>query len=360
MWLHIPTTFYPCTQAVEASTLDSKWLYQQLEQSVTWRETSHRSAYWLKQSKKDAWMTRLFGQIPQPSMAGPGVKKWIGSLADSRVSPGRLRGIAQAKKMKGGSGMTSAASFAAFSPGDCSWKTFQGSLLGTGLTTYSETFPKWGTMQNGEALRQQTLEQITEGNAYSSWRTAAASDGEGGVKKMIEGSNSKYKLRDHSVEMMLQWMTPNTLDGIPARPLPAIKKQFQTTRKGRSAPANLREQVLPQMHPSAWAKENTAKKVLEEDARQQKQLNFQFFPQGQALARGNKYSALTQITRPQWKKLRLNPTFGEWLMGWPAGHTELTGSEYSGMESYLYRHLTHLNSLWNRQKKRTHEINVRP
>ncbi len=360
MWLHIPKTYYPCTQAEAASTLDSKWLYQQLEQSVTLRETSHQSQYWRKQSNKGTWMTRLFGQIPEPSTANAGVEKWIGSLADSHASHGRLRGVAQAKKMKGGSGMTSAASFAAFDPGASSWKTFQVSLLDMELIPYSETFPKWGTMLSGEASRPQAWAQITEGSVSSSWRTAAASDGEGGVKKMTEGSNSKYKLRDHSVEMMIQWMTPNTLDGIAARSIKAIKKQFQTTRKGRNTPANLREQVLPQMHPSAWAKKKTVKNPLAEDAALQRQLNFQFFPQDQAPARGNKYSVLTRITRPQWKKLRLNPMFVEWLMGWPRGYTDLTGLEYSETGSYLRRQLTHLGCLLNKQKKRTHEINVRP
>lgn len=40
-------------------------------------------------------------------------------------------------------------SFARYSPGTRTWKTHQYSLLG-GLVEYSETWPRWGTMRNGE------------------------------------------------------------------------------------------------------------------------------------------------------------------------------------------------------------------
>lgn len=49
------------------------------------------------------------------------------------------------------------------------------------------------------------------------------------------------------------WGTPNTMDGIGDRSLEAMERQFQTTRKGRTAPANLREQVNPAMWPTATA-----------------------------------------------------------------------------------------------------------
>ncbi len=44
------------------------------------------------------------------------------------------------------------------------------------------------------------------------------------------------------------WATPNTMDHLPLRSEEALKRQFSTTRKGRTKPANLREQV----HPECW------------------------------------------------------------------------------------------------------------
>lgn len=44
------------------------------------------------------------------------------------------------------------------------------------------------------------------------------------------------------------WATPNTLDHLPLRSKEALIRQFSTTRKGRTKPANLREQI----HPECW------------------------------------------------------------------------------------------------------------
>lgn len=45
------------------------------------------------------------------------------------------------------------------------------------------------------------------------------------------------------------WATPNTMDGMGLRSTEALKRQFMTSRKGRTKPANLRDQVHPQCYP---------------------------------------------------------------------------------------------------------------
>lgn len=52
------------------------------------------------------------------------------------------------------------------------------------------------------------------------------------------------------------WATPNTMDGMPPRSKEAMERQFNTTRKGRTAPANLREQVVPAMWPTVTTQDN--------------------------------------------------------------------------------------------------------
>ena len=49
-------------------------------------------------------------------------------------------------------------SFTKYSQDSCSWKTHQCSLLGD-LDEFSETWPRWGLMRNGECWEQQTLAQ---------------------------------------------------------------------------------------------------------------------------------------------------------------------------------------------------------
>ena len=53
-------------------------------------------------------------------------------------------------------------SFTRYSQDSCSWKTHQCSLLGD-LEEFSETWPQWGLMRNGECWEQQTLERTIRG-----------------------------------------------------------------------------------------------------------------------------------------------------------------------------------------------------
>jgi len=57
-----------------------------------------------------------------------------------------------------GCGRTWRGSLARYDPGSCSWRTAQCSLHGD-LALFSETWPRWGTMRNGESSKQQTWEQ---------------------------------------------------------------------------------------------------------------------------------------------------------------------------------------------------------
>lgn len=45
------------------------------------------------------------------------------------------------------------------------------------------------------------------------------------------------------------WPTTNTFDHLPPRPWEALKKQFETARKGRTKPANLREAIHKECYP---------------------------------------------------------------------------------------------------------------
>ena len=66
-------------------------------------------------------------------------------------------------------------SLARYNPGSRSWRTAQCSLLG-GLTEYSATFPRWGTMQSGELWERTTPVLRIEGNESGLWRTPTFHD----------------------------------------------------------------------------------------------------------------------------------------------------------------------------------------
>ena len=63
-------------------------------------------------------------------------------------------------------------SFASYDPGTSSWRTSQRSLLG-GSETFSEAWPRAGTMRSGIASRRSPLAPLTDVIASSSWGTAS-------------------------------------------------------------------------------------------------------------------------------------------------------------------------------------------
>jgi DNA (cytosine-5)-methyltransferase 1 len=98
-------------------------------------------------------------------------------------------------------------SFAKWDQSTSLWRTHQCSFLGD-LEPFSETFPQWGLMRNGELWEQKTLVQTTKGT-------------ESGL-----------------------WLTPTVMDGLPARNPEALERQYQNNRKGRTTHSTLREQVV--------------------------------------------------------------------------------------------------------------------
>jgi hypothetical protein len=67
-------------------------------------------------------------------------------------------------------------SFAKWHPATSSWKTRQCSLL-EGLDEFSETWPRWGSMQDGECCPLPTPERHTNGNEFGLLPTICASEG---------------------------------------------------------------------------------------------------------------------------------------------------------------------------------------
>ena len=121
------------------------------------------------------------------------------------------------------------------------------------------------------------------------------------------------------------WATPNTMDYMALRSDEALLRQATTTRKGRSFPANLREQVDPrsqeiyathQIPQAAWATPNTR--------------DWKDTP-GQTTDRENGRKRFDQVPRQafgmttDWHTVetestdrsQLNPRFSLWLMGYP-------------------------------------------
>lgn len=182
------------------------------------------------------------------------------------------------------------ASFTKYNPDLRLWKTHQCSLLGD-LEPFLETWPQWGLMRNGECWEQQTLAQITKGTEFGLWATPAASDGQ-------RGGTITDKMTGQSLPQMVntpaKWPSPNARDW----------KDSGASQGNRKSP-NLGTQVHWPTPRAADHKGATSADAM-----------------SKAAARGFNPN-LPELTAAISGGGQLNPTWVEWLMGWPLGWTDL-------------------------------------
>ena len=168
------------------------------------------------------------------------------------------------------------------------------------------------------------------------------------------GPNQRDSSGRPGLQMAAQlWATPNTMDGLPPRSKESLLRQATTTRKGRTRPANLREQVDPEtvaLWPTPRASDykgcgpvgsSSAEHFLEKgylsgavlyataNARDWKNATAKEWDNPKNTRNLNrqiaKLSEGEQSTEA--RNGQLNPTWVEWLMGFPLGWTDLSASE---------------------------------
>jgi hypothetical protein len=175
------------------------------------------------------------------------------------------------------------ASFTKYNPDSHSWKTHQYSLL-EDLEPFLETWPQWGLMRNGECWEQQTLAQITKGTESGLLPTPT-----------MQGLNGGSNSRKSSIAKGT-WPTPRSCSAMAATISP--EAAWNEKRK-----ANLETIVGQRMWPSPKTRDWKDGKTEGTSNRQSPDLGKVV---GQSKTTGS-----------------LNPTWVEWLMGWPLGWTDL-------------------------------------
>jgi hypothetical protein len=166
------------------------------------------------------------------------------------------------------------ASFVKFDHDTHSWKTHQCLLLGD-LEPFSETWPQWGLMRNGECWEQRMLEQTIRGTEYGLSPNGVDSFHTPNTTGLDGGSNSRKALKKR-----LMFPTPVKSEGNGSA-------AFKLTDAVEASMGK----TMPKMqkNPHKW-----------EQFKNQKTPTLEFQVGGQ-----------------------LNPTWVEWLMGWPLGWTDL-------------------------------------
>ena len=168
-------------------------------------------------------------------------------------------------------------SFAKYDPNSSLWRTHQCSLLG-GLDEFSETWPQWGLMRDGECWEQRMLEQTIRGTGYGLSPNGVDSFHTPNTTGLDGGSNSRKALKKRQ---MYPTPTVGCVEG---------GEQSNRVEKTNSGGYILRKLNKPNM--TYGAKLSDA--ILYEEKKKNQTV-------------GGK----------------LNPTWTEWLMGWPLEWTDL-------------------------------------
>lgn len=126
--------------------------------------------YWPDKTTEHSRLSR-FGMTSEPLTADRGAEllTWFREVSLARTSA-QLAGVTDSTVSEVGSGRKWLGLLARFDRDTSTWRTPQSSLL-EGLDEYSETWPRWGSMRNGESWERQTLGPITSAIESGLWPT---------------------------------------------------------------------------------------------------------------------------------------------------------------------------------------------
>ena len=217
------------------------------------------------------------------------------------------------------------------------WRTPQLSLLG-GLAVFSGTWPKWGTMRNGECWERRMWERRTKGTGYGLLRTPTvgmlnadrAKDPEYGTRKAEKGQTITLADQVKSAQM---WPTPTVcgnynragLSKNSGNGLATAATMWPTPAARDSKGANSREHC---------EKNGTGRKHMDQLANAVVHPDLKYpTPKTNGFCGGSGAAAKIRqnedLSTEEKRSMlagnggQLNPTWVEWLIGWPLGWTDL-------------------------------------
>ncbi len=206
------------------------------------------------------------------------------SLARTLASSG---GVKASRAPGAGYGLSTSVPFALFDLASSSWRTFQDSLAGE-WTPYSESWPSSGTMLSGKVYRRRPLVPRTFAGESSLWPTPVAKD---------DGKTPEAHLAMKS-----------RMKGGPRKTITSLQVAAKAAERG----------FFPT--PRATDGERGGRRDLLASLRGYEQPN-RYFPTPTA----NRWVGL-QSHGKNVVSGQLNPTWVEWLMGFPEGWTDLEDS----------------------------------
>ena len=264
--------------------------YQITKQSAMSNGKPTARLYSFLESRMDSLMMRQFGTMYEPLTVNNGVAKLILSMGASPVSHSLSLENDRGKPMKKICGLIPSESLAKYDHDSHCWRTSQVSLFSNTLDEFSGAWPRSGMMLNGYLYQLPKSERTTKGQDNGYWPTPTTGRADQGL------SPSQFKRHSfnlaQTVELREKWPTPSSRD----------YKGAYSEANQKLKPRNL----LP----------DAVKKFPTPTAHD-------------AYGKGYKGQLQTEINGT------LNPTWVEWLMGWPSGWTDLKCLGMDGFHRWL-------------------------
>jgi DNA (cytosine-5)-methyltransferase 1 len=216
-----------------------------------------------------------------------------------------------------------------------SWKTAQCSLL-EDLEQCLEIWPRWGLMQDGVSYQQQTLVRPISESEFGLWRTPGAQDG-------MRGTYASKETMDARLAKGGQLSLPNQMRHRHLWPtVTATANQLAPSMQSRYA-----NPIFPTPTTGGGGGERSAERAgtgnLDFMARTNKWPTprvCDYKGGGQQMIRKDGKSRMDQLCfNVEYQETgRLNPTWVEWLMGWPLGWTDLKPLETDKCQEWQQQH----------------------
>jgi hypothetical protein len=289
-----------------------------------------------------------FGLTSQVLTDDHGAELLMSYLAASRArTSARPARAPESTASAAGYGGTCGGLFATYSHASCGWKTVQFSLL-EDSTEFLETWPRWGSMRNGESFLRKIPALPTRENVSGFLRGEIhATNGKLWPTPTVHGNHNQPGASPNAgwglSSAVKQWPTPTASLG--------SKGGLVTERKGREG-GTLIEAVSARMWATPLARDwRSGKASSATHGKNSRPLSEQvvmdrLFPTPTA---GSTHSAGTmqewggsnnwvRKEDPDLASGQLNPEWVEWLMGWPIGWTELKPLEMDRFLEWQRQH----------------------
>jgi len=209
-------------------------------------------------------------------------------------------------------GVNTSEPFATFDPATCSWRTSQASLLTNTLDVYSETWPRAGTMRNGQCYQQPNSELRTCETEFGLWPTPSAQqagESEAFLGRLQTKDGAPWRLGERAYDPLTGKHTQKTLN--------RAVKMWPTPTEDDSSNVNPK----PNRRPGLVSRVNEAERIYWPTP----SVTTTGGPTGLGGGSGNK-EKLEQVGLQKMATGQLNPRWVEWLMGYPPGWTALEDS----------------------------------